>query len=659
MKKLFTILVAALLTATLWAQSPEKMSYQAVIRNATDNLVTNTNVGMRIQILQTSEFGAAVYVETHSPTTNTNGLVSIEIGEGSVVTGDFKTIDWAKGPYFIKTETDPAGGTNYTITGTSQILSVPYALHAKTAETVTGGITETDPLFTSWDKSTGITITESQISDLQSYLTVESDPVFNASPAKGITGSNITNWNTAFGWGNHAGLYKPISYVPAWAEITSKPTTLAGYSITDAMSISHPANSITGSNITNWNTAFGWGNHAGLYRPVSWVPSWNDVTGKPTTFTPSAHLHSAVDITSGTLDAARIPTLDIGTKTSGTLSVARGGTGTTTFTSGNVLIGSGTGAINTISRSGIDTRASFPPDAHSHAATDITSGTFNIARIPTGTSSSTVALGNHTHGSITNTGSIGSTAGRIVTTGASGALQATAGTTAGQMLYWNGSAWINVAPGNSGQVLTLVNGAPTWTGTSASSTDVVNPKTGKIWMDRNLGATRVATSSTDANAYGFLYQWGRRADGHQVRTSGTTSTLGNSDTPGHGNFILATSSPYDWRSPQNTNLWQGVSGVNNPCTFGYRLPTSAEWSAEILSWNSNNADGAYASPLKLPVGGYRDYSNGTLTSVNSLGYYWSSTIDGIYSLDLAITSSDASIGGSPRAYGESVRCIKE
>ncbi len=151
MKKLFTFLVYVLLTASVFAQSPEKMSYQAVIRNSSDQLVTNQVIGMQISILQGSTIGLAVYVETQTPTTNENGLVSIEIGAGTT-SDDFSAIDWANGPYFIKTETDTAGGTNYTITGTSQLLSVPYAMHAKTAETVTGGITETDPVFTAWDK---------------------------------------------------------------------------------------------------------------------------------------------------------------------------------------------------------------------------------------------------------------------------------------------------------------------------------------------------------------------------------------------------------------------------------------------------------------------------------------------------------------------------
>jgi len=151
------------------AQSPSTMSYQAVIRKSTNQLVTNQIVGMKISILKGSAAGTEVYSEIQTPMSNLNGLVSIEIGNGA----GFSTIDWADGPYFIKTETDPEGGTNYTIAGTSQLLSVPYALHSKTAESISGGITETDP-------------------------------VFGASAAKGISAGNISNWTSAYNWGNHA-----------------------------------------------------------------------------------------------------------------------------------------------------------------------------------------------------------------------------------------------------------------------------------------------------------------------------------------------------------------------------------------------------------------------------------------------------------------------
>ncbi len=449
MKKLFTILVpmaiGILLTASVFAQSPEKMSYQAVIRDASDNLVTNQTVGMQISILQGSASGPAVYVETQTPITNANGLVSIEIGGGA----GFNTIDWANDIYFIKTETDPAGGSTYTITSTSQLLSVPYAFHAKTAETVSGGITETDPAFTAWDKSTGISITESQISNLDHFTTAdETDPLFGASVANGITGADTTNWNNK-------------------------------------------------------------------------------------------------------LDNETDPTVP-------------------------------------------------------------------------------------------------------------------AGTAEGEMQYWDGSEWVTVAAGTTGQKLSNINGVPTWIDNDAMVDPVlgqiwsdVTSTTGAIWMDRNLGASQVATSSTDANAYGDLYQWGRGTDGHEKRTSGTSSTLSSSDDPGHGDFIIVNSGNFDWRSPQNDNLWQGVSGTNNPCPSGYRLPTEAEWEAERASWSSNDSAGAFASTLKLPVAGLHGGSDGLPLGVGISGNFWSSTVFGTASRCLSVSSSNAGMYAYVRARGGSVRCFKD
>jgi uncharacterized protein (TIGR02145 family) len=195
-------------------------------------------------------------------------------------------------------------------------------------------------------------------------------------------------------------------------------------------------------------------------------------------------------------------------------------------------------------------------------------------------------------------------------------------------------------------------------GTPTAVVDVTNPTTGKIWMDRNLGASRAATSSTDAQAYGDLYQWGRGADGHQCRNSATTTTLSSTDQPGNGNFITISSGNYDWRSPQNTNLWQGVNGVNNPCPIGYRLPTSTELEAEFLSWSENTSVGAFASPLKLPLAGFRRSSSGSLSSV-AYGYYWSSTVVGTFAYLLYFDSSAAEIDLYYRAYGFSVRCLKD
>lgn len=188
MKKSINLLAFILIGIGLYAQAPQKLSYQCVVRNSAGTLVANHAVGIRISVLQGSVSGTVVYQETFNTLTNGNGLATIEIGNGTPVSGNFSTIPWSSGNYYLRTETDPTGGTSYSISGTSQLESVPYALHAKSAA---------------------------------SYS--ETDPVFGAAPAKNITNGNITNWNSAYSWGNHAGLYRPAGWVPAWNDVTGKP----------------------------------------------------------------------------------------------------------------------------------------------------------------------------------------------------------------------------------------------------------------------------------------------------------------------------------------------------------------------------------------------------------------------------------------------------
>ncbi len=176
MKKIYALLCTVLFSAAILAQAPQKLTYQALIRNSSHALVTSTPIGMQISILQGSESGTSVYIETQTPTTNGNGLVTVEIGGGTVVSGSFANIDWSAGPYYIKTEVATAAPlTTYTITGVSQILSVPYALHSKTAESYE----ETDPVYLAWDKSSGISITSSQVTDFASGVTGNAAVVAN------------------------------------------------------------------------------------------------------------------------------------------------------------------------------------------------------------------------------------------------------------------------------------------------------------------------------------------------------------------------------------------------------------------------------------------------------------------------------------------------
>jgi uncharacterized protein (TIGR02145 family) len=243
------------------------------------------------------------------------------------------------------------------------------------------------------------------------------------------------------------------------------------------------------------------------------------------------------------------------------------------------------------------------------------------------------------------------------------------GTTSGDMLYWDGTAWAKVAAGSNGQTLIFNGGKPVWsfytiTGPLPSNT-VFNATTGKIWMDRNLGATRVATSITDTEAFGDLYQWGRGADGHQLRASVNTHTLSTSDSPGNALFIANNNSPpSDWRKPQNDNLWQGVNGINNPCPAGFRLPTETEWIAEIASWSSQNAEAAFSSPLKLTVAGLRgaafDGSVGSPSNSGVMGLYWSSSINGTGAMSIKLNRGNPTyLAKRDRYAGYSVRCIKD
>ena len=140
MKKL-SFLAASLVSTIAFSQVQDAMSYQAIIRNSSNELVKGQNVGMRFSILKGSATGPVVYSETQLQPTNANGLVTVRIGAGTLVGGSYSTINWGSDTYFIKMETDPNGGSNYTISGVSQLLSVPYALYAKNSGSSTPGPT--------------------------------------------------------------------------------------------------------------------------------------------------------------------------------------------------------------------------------------------------------------------------------------------------------------------------------------------------------------------------------------------------------------------------------------------------------------------------------------------------------------------------------------
>ena len=162
----------------------------------------------------------------------------------------------------------------------------------------------------------------------------------------------------------------------------------------------------------------------------------------------------------------------------------------------------------------------------------------------------------------------------------------------------------------------------------------VTTATGRIWLDRNLGASRVALSSTDAQAYGDYYQWGRPADGHQAQyinnnnSAGFTNSKSPTSVPPNDLWIVPTDASNDWLVNPDNTLWTGANPATNPCPAGYRIPTEAEWEAERVTWSSSNAAGAFASPLKLTLPGMLTgfgSSGATYTAKDSFGQYQTQT----------------------------------
>ncbi len=178
----------------------------------------------------------------------------------------------------------------------------------------------------------------------------------------------------------------------------------------------------------------------------------------------------------------------------------------------------------------------------------------------------------------------------------------------------------------------------------------------QCWLDRNLGANQVATAYNDPLSYGELFQWGRLIDGHQIRTSSTTNTLSPSDVPGHGDFIITEDDPYDWRSPQNNNLWQQATNINNPCPDGWNIPSLAQWQDATVGW-SNRTD-AFNSILKLPSAGWRNESVGNISNAGSWGNYWTTSVNSTGARGIYFDSFNFNSNTYARASGRSVRCLK-
>jgi len=723
---LIIALAHLLISSSIFAQAPQKMSYQAVIRNSNDSLLISTSVGMRISLLQSSPTGTVVYSEIQTATTNANGLVSLQIGMGTAVSGTFASIDWAAGPYYVKTETDLSGGTNYTIISSNEILSVPYALFSANGTPgpagpigLTGETGAQGPTGNGF--SNGSAVNQLLYWNGSAWVTLN----------PGIDGQVLSICNGSLTWSTMAGACPATQpQYPAGTLHCAGATTVVDVTNPTTGKIWMDRNlgatqvATSSADVASYGDLYQWGRRAdghqcrtsantstlsSIDQPAhgdfiiaqgvwDWRSPqnenlWQGVNGVnnpcpsgyriPTETEINAERQSWSENNSVGAFASPLKFPMAGYRYGSDGSLSNVGTGgyywssTVSGTSSRYLnfSSSDAGMAGSNRAHGFSVRClkdalEIPATlgAINCGSTSIT-GTLTIGIAASGVSASVPYTGgnggSYAAQTISSTGVTGLTATLslgILANGAGSLTYTITGTPT-----TSGTASFAITVGGQSCSFTVSVGAqsqyPAGTVYCAGATtivDVTNPTTGKTWMDRNLGATQVATSSTNANAYGDLYQWGRRADGHQCRTSATTTTLSSIDQPAHGDFIIAPNAPADWRSPQNENLWQGVNGVNNPCPSTYRLPTVAEFTAELQSWGQQNSAGAFSSLLKLSVAGRRLNSDGSLFNVGTYGYYWSSTVSGTSSLALSFASSNAAMNGvGIRAGGFSVRCVKD
>jgi uncharacterized protein (TIGR02145 family) len=679
--------------SSLHAQTipPPYINYQAVLYDV-NNPIPNSvfaNQSFQTFVNINDELGNLLYREEHFASTDGNGLITVKMGDGSYVAGpitNFNQINWATGKYYLVVDFN----INGTISSTApeQLVTVPYSFYSGKAGNGMSSVTDNGDGTLTFVYANGSTYTTTQLTGLQG-----TSGSITAGSAAGntpywdgnqwiVNGSNFYNNGAGLGVGTVAPDASSLLDVSS----SSKGFLAPRMTVTQRNAIVNPTNGLqifnTTSGCPNYYYNGNWREWCGsVVNPIITTLSCGTASLTGTLIIGQAANSVSISVPYSGGNGAQYAAQSVsstgvlGLTANLSLGYLAAGAGSLVYTITGTPSTSGSASF-ALTIGGQSCTVSVPVASNAalltalNCATGATAGTLTINTPASGVSKTIPYTGGnggtYSTQAVLSTGVLGLTAnieGGSIAVGAGNLVYTITGTPAS-----SGTANFAISIGGQSCTFSLTvvyslaalypAGSVFCSSGPTTIVDVTNPVTGKTWMDRNLGAIQAATSSTHENAYGDLYQWGRRSDGHQCRTSATTTTLSSTDQPGNGNFILAPNTPSNWRSPQNVNLWQGVNGINNPCPSAYRLPTDAELEAERLSWSLNNSAGAFASTLKLTAASQRRYSDGTLGA--NAGYYWSSTVSSSGAIPLFFNGTNANINGATNsiAFGRSVRCLK-
>ena len=641
------------------AQAPQKINFQSILRNSSGEVVSNSSVSLRISILSGTITGTLVYSETHAKTTDAGGLISLQIGGGTVSSGVFGNINWGSTSHYIKLEADFSGGSNYVVLGTQELMSVPYALYASKTDTSALNLTSrlatklnaTDTAYLSNRINAKVPINNPTFTGTVAGIdkTMVGLPnVDNTSDAgKPISTATQTALdlkapiNNPTFTGTVGGISKTMVGLRNVDNTTDagKPVSTATQAALDLKApINNPAFTGTVTGVTKAMVDLGnVDNTSDLNKTVS--------TATQTALDLKENASNKSDASLGT-STILYPTQNA-VKTYVDLQVATGAPDATSSVKGKIqLTGELGGTASSPTVPGLAQKAPINSPAFTGTVTGVTK--------------TMVGLGNVDNSSDLN---------KPVSTATQTALDLKlnrsdfpSGTNTGNILYWNGTSWVNLAPGQNGQALILVNGIPSWSTLSKPVIDIdlniyntVQIGT-QVWMSENLKTTRYRNGGSIPNVTDNA-TWGNL-------TTGAWSYYNNADS---NNAIYG--KLYNWYTTLGDTL----------CPTGWGVPTDAEWTTltnflggESVAggkmktignayWNDPNTGADNTSGFSVLPGGYRN-SLGSFFNIRDLAFFWSATeIDNDYAWNRTLYNNFGTVYrfSNSKSVGASVRCLRD